>query len=174
MKVKDFIFPMKLISSRFAPCALFMTLLGGCSVVYVDPAETNAVSADAYTRAESIEVAPRLVASLLADPVFAQHYAAKVSQRDGAVPLLQVAPIDNLSTARAPTLPALRRDLESALRSSGRFVLSGDSAACDYVLRGEYRDIRDGARTTHQIALRMHDLAADLDVWTGSDEIAKE
>ena len=34
--------------------------------------------------------------------------------------------------------------------------------------------IADGGRVTHQLSLRLHDVASDLDVWTGSDEIAKE
>ena len=90
------------------------------------------------------------------------------------MPILQVAHIENLSTRRIATLAAIRHDLETALRKSGRFVLSGDPDACDYILKGEYRDIPDGNRVTHQLVLRLKDTSADLDVWTGSDEIAKE
>ena len=160
----------------FAPAALAAAaaMTAGC-VHYVDPAQTNpAGSAHAYTRSESLPAEQRLVNALLADPTFAQHYAAKVAQKGGAVPVMQVAHIDNLSTRRVGALDAVRRDLETALRSSGRFLLSGDIDACDYVLKGEYRDIPDGNRVTHQLALRLHDTAADIDVWTGADEIAKQ
>ena len=147
--------------------------MAGCTVRYVDPAATNPASAGVYTRAESIGAVPRLVRALFSDAVFAQHYAEKSGQRGGA-PVLQVAPVDNLSAKRNAALGAVRRDLESALRSSGWFLLSGDPAACDYVLRSEYRDIDDGNRVTHQLSIRLHDVASDLDVWTGADEIAKE
>ena len=151
-----------------------LAIAAGCASPYVAPEAVNPVSTGAYTRAETIGAEQRLVAKLLADPAFASHYAAKAAQRGGA-PALQVAHIDNLTTRRVgTTLAAVRRDLETALRSSGRFLLSGDIDACDYILHGEYRDIADGRRITHQLALRLHDTAADLDVWTGSDEIAKE
>ena len=151
-----------------------IALTAGC-VHYVDPGRRNTGGdTRAYTRAETLTAEQRLVNALLSDPTFAQHYAAKAAQKGGAVPALQVAHIDNLSTRRVGALAAIRRDLETALRTSGRFVLSGDPDACDYILRGEYRDISDGKRVTHQLALRLHDTAADLDVWTGSDEIAKE
>ena len=154
----------------FAAASLFFT---GCAVRYVDPASANPASTGAYTRSETIGAVPRLVGTLLSDETFARHYAAKAGQR-GGTPVLQVAPVDNLSGRHNASLGAVRRDLETALRSSGRFLLSGDPAACDYVLRGEYRDIADGGRVTHQLSLRLHDVASDLDVWTGSDEIAKE
>ncbi len=115
----------------------------------------------------------RLVDSMLADSVFARQYAAKCQQR-GGTPVLQVGHIENLSTIRNGSLDMLRGDIESALRASGRFVLSGDVDACDYVLRGEYRNVRDGKRMTHRVSLRLHDIAADMDVWTGNDEIAKQ
>lgn len=154
--------------------AAVAAMVAGCTAPYVDPAETNPGSRGSFTRSETLSAEQRLVNALLADPVFAQHYAAKVAQKGGAVPALQVAHIDNLTTRRVDSLGAIRRDLETALRSSGRFVLSGDPDACDYILRGEYREMRDGSRVTHQLALRLHDTAADLDVWTGSDEIAKQ
>ena len=151
-----------------------IAMASGC-VHYVDPAKQNTGGdAGAYTRAETLPAEQRLVNAMFADPTFAQHYAAKVAKKGGSVPALQVAHIDNLSTRRVGALAAIRRDLETALRSSGRFVLSGDPDACDYILRGEYRDIQDGRRVTHHLALRLHDTAADIDVWTGSDEIAKE
>lgn len=158
----------------FVLAAVLAAASAGC-VHYVDPGATN-TSRDthAYTRSESLTAEQRLVNALISDPIFAQHYAAKVAQKGGAVPALQVAHIDNLTTRRVDSLGAVRRDLETALRSSGRFVLSGDPNACDYILRGEYREMRDGSRVTHQLALRLHDTAADLDVWTGSDEIAKQ
>ena len=160
--------------SSLAVVAALAAATAGC-VHYVSPDQTNpAGDPGAYTRAESLPAEQRLVNALLADPVFAQHYAAKVAQKGGAAPALQVAHMENLTTRRVDSLGAIRRDLETALRSSGRFVLSGDIDACDYVLKGEYREIRDGARVTHQLALRLHDIAADLDVWTGSDEIAKQ
>lgn len=170
---------MKLASfvSRHTSLAFATAMAAACAgcVHYVDPAKANpAGSTHAYTRSESLPAEQRLVNALLSDPIFAQHYAAKVAQKGGAVPVLQVAYIDNLSTRRVATLDAIRRDLETALRSSGRFLLSGDIDACDYVLKGEYRDIPDGKRVTHQIALRLHDTSADLDVWTGIDEIAKQ
>lgn len=164
----------------------------GCAH-YVHPAKPNtAEDLVAYTRAESLTAEQRLVDAILVDPTFGQHYDAKKSQKGGAVPVVQVAHIDNLSTVRHGTLlAAIRRNLETALRSSGCFVLSGDPAACDYILRGEFRDIIDvppasgwrllallhlvdDRRVTHQLALRLHDIASDLDVWTGTDEIAKE
>ena len=157
-----------------APLVAAMAIVAGCASPYVHPAATNPVSTGAYTRAETIPAEQRLVNALFADPVFAQHYAAKTAQKRGAIPALQVAHIDNLSTSRNASLAAVRRDLETALRASGRFLLSGDPDACDYILRGEYRDIPDGRRVTHQLSLRLHDTAADLDVWTGADEIAKE
>lgn len=160
--------------SSLAAFAALAATTAGC-VHYVSPNQTNPGSGKGdYTRAESLPAEQRLVNALLADPVFAQHYAAKVAQKGGAVPALQVAHIDNLTTRRVDSLGAIRRDLETALRSSGRFVLSGDPDACDYILKGEYREMRDGSRVTHQLALRLHDTAADLDVWTGSDEIAKQ
>jgi len=159
--------------SSFAIAAL-AAMAAGCASPYVDPGKTNPVSTGAYTRAETVSSEQRLVNALLSDLTFAQHYAARVAKKGGAVPALQVAHIDNLSTKRNDSLAAVRRDLETALRSSGRFVLSGDPDACDYILRGEYRDISDGGRVSHQLSLRLHDAAADLDVWTGSDEIAKE
>ena len=140
---------------------------------YVDSGVYNPVSTVAYTRAETIPAGQRLVNAMLADPVFAQHYAAKVQQR-GGVPVVQVAHISNLTTERNGSLAMLRTDLEEALRASGRFVLSGDPDACDYILRGEYRAVQDGRRTTHRVSVRLHDIAADSDVWSGSDEIAKE
>lgn len=161
---------------RFASAAFAMTLLAflsGC--VYVHPARRNPAYVGTYTRAESFPAEQRLVDALLADSTFAQHYAAKIAGRGGAVPVVQVSHIDNFSTVRrASLLAAVRRDIETSLRSSGRFILSGDPDACDYILRGEYRDIADGWRVTHQLALRLHDTAADTDVWTGADEIAKE
>lgn len=146
----------------------------GCvSGPYVAPEATNPVSTGAYTRAETAGAGQRLVNAMLADPVFAQQYAAKAQQRGGA-PVVQVAYIVNHTTERTGVLGMLREDLEEALRASGRFVLSGDPDACDYILRGDYRAVQDGARVTHRVALRLHDSAADIDVWTGSDEIAKE
>ncbi len=154
--------------------AALAALAAGCASPYVDPAKTNPVSTSSYTRAETLSAEQRLVDALLSDPVFAQHYSAKVAKKGGSVPALQVAHIDNLTTRRNGSLAAMRRDLETALRTSGRFVLSGDPDACDYILKGEYRDIPDGRRVSHQLFLRLHDTASDLDVWTGSDEIAKE
>lgn len=149
-------------------------LAAGCaSGPYVNPAAPNPVSTGAYTRAETIPAGQRLVNAMLADPAFAQHYAAKVRQR-GGVPVVQVAHIENLSTGRNGALEMLRSDIEEALRFSGRFTLSGDPDSCDYVLRGNYRAVRDGVRTTHRVSLRLHDIAADMDVWSGSEEIAKE
>ena len=160
--------------SSLAMAAILATVVSGC-VHYVDPGSTNtAGDTGVYTRAETLSAEQRLVNALLSDPIFSQHYAAKVAKKGNAAPVLQVAHIDNLSTRRVGALAAVRRDLETALRSSGRFVLSGDPDACDYILKGEYRDIPDGGRVTHQLALRLHDTAADLDVWTGADEIAKE
>ena len=160
--------------SSLAAVAALATLAAGCASPYVDPAKTNPVSTGTYTRAETLTAEQRLVNALFADATFAQYYAAKVAQKGGSAPALQVAHIDNLSTRRVASLGAIRRDLETALRQSGRFVLSGDIDACDYILKGEYRDIPDGRRVTHQLALRLHDTAADTDVWTGADEIAKE
>lgn len=161
-------------NSSLAIAVLAAAMVPGC-VHYVDPAKRNTGGdAGAYTRAETLPAEQRLVNAMFVDPTFAQHYAAKVAKKGGGIPALQVAHIDNLSTRRVGALAAIRRDLETALRSSGRFVLSGDPDACDYVLRGEYRDIPDGRRVTHHLALRLHDTAADIDVWTGSDEIAKE
>lgn len=161
--------------SSLAMAAIFAAIASGC-VHYVDPGSANtAGDTGSYTRAETLPAEQRLVNALFTDPTFAQHYAAKVAQKGGAVPMLQVAYLDNKSTQRhGNLLDAVRRDMESALRSSGRFVLSGDPDACDYILKGEYRDIPDGGRVTHQLALRLHDTAADIDVWTGADEIAKE
>ncbi len=157
------------------PFALAAAIAAGCAVRYVDPASRNpADDVGTYTRAESLPAQQRLVDALLTDTTFAQHYAAKLAKKGGAVPMLQVAHIENLSTRRIATLAAIRRDLETALRKSGRFVLSGDPDACDYILKGEYRDIPDGNRVTHQLVLRLKDTSADLDVWTDSDEIAKE
>lgn len=151
-----------------------LVLAAGCAKgPYVDSGAYNPVSTVAYTRAETIPAGQRLVNAMLADPVFAQCYAAKVQQRGGA-PVVQVAHIANLTTERNGSLAMLRMDMEEALRASGRFVLSGDPDACDYILRGEYRAVQDGHRTTHRVSVRLHDTAADTDVWTGSDEIAKE
>lgn len=156
-------------------CAAGMLVFAaGCaSGPYVDPAAYNPVSPEPYTRAETVPAGQRLVNAMLADPVFAQYYAAKVQQR-GGTPVVQVAHISNLTTERNGSLALLRSDIEEALRASGRFVLGGDPDACDYILRGEYRSVQDGRRTTHRVTMRLHDTAADTDVWTGSDEIAKE
>ncbi len=78
------------------------------------------------------------------------------------------------ATERDGSLAMLRADLEEALRASGWFVLGGDPDACDYILRGEHRAVRDGRRTTHRVTVRLHDTAGDFDAWSGSDEIAKE
>lgn len=150
-----------------------MLLLAAGCVSYVDPAERNPGKKGDYTRAETISAGQRLVDAMLADPVFARHYAAKMQQR-GGTPVVQVAHIANLTTERNGSLALLRADLEEALRACGRFVLSGDPDACDYILRGEYRAVQDGRRRTHRVTLRLHDVVADSDVWTGSDEIAKE
>lgn len=159
--------------TRLVLAATFLAVSTGC--VYVHPAKRNPVWAGTYTRAETFPAEQRLVDALLSDPTFTQHYAAKMVQKGGAIPMVQVSFIDNLSTKRnASLLGAVRRDLETALRTSGRFVLSGDPDACDYILRGEYRDIVDGRRVTHQLAIQLHDTAADIDVWTGADEIAKK
>lgn len=163
-------------NSPLALAALAVVAVG-CAATgpYVDPAAGNPVAPGAYTRAETIPAGQRLVAAMLADPVFAQHRVAKSASRGGAAPAVQVARFRNLSESRVLVqLDTLRGDIEAALRSSGQFVLSGDPDACDYVLKGDYRILQDGARTTHVLALRIHDLAADVDVWTGSDEIAKE
>lgn len=149
-----------------------LALAAGC-VSYVGPDESNPVDPWAYTRAEAIGTGQRLVDSLLSDPVFAQHYAAKMQQR-GGVPVVQVAHVENLSTQRHGSLAMLRDSLEEALRASGRFVLSGDPDACDYILKGRYRCVQDGRRVTHRVTVRLHDNAVDSDAWTGSDEIAKE
>ena len=154
--------------------SLLTAFLAGCAHnPYVSPSAYNPVSPASYTRAETMPAGQRLVDTMLSDAVFAQHYAAKSRQR-GGTPTLQVGHIENFSTSHNGSLAMLRNDIESALRASGRFVLSGDPDACDYVLRGDYRNVRDGARTTHRVSLRLHDVAADIDVWTGSDEIAKE
>ena len=151
-----------------------LLLAAGC-VSYVDPAKRNPGKKEDYTRAETIPAGQRLVNAMLADPVFARQYAAKVRQR-GGTPVVQVAYITNLTSEHASNsaLDLLRADLEEALRASGCFVLSGDPDACDYILRGEYRAVQDGRRTTHRVTMRLHDTAADSDAWTGSDEIAKE
>ena len=161
-------------SFSFALAAHFAAINAGC-VHYVDPASHNtAGDPGAYTRAESLPAEQRLVNAFLSDQTFAQHYAAKCAKKGGAAPMLQVAHIENFSSRRVASLAAIRSDLETALRKSGRFVLSSDPDACDYILKGEYRDIPDGRRVTHQLALRLKDTASDLDVWTGADEIAKE
>lgn len=153
---------------------LLPAFLAGCAHnPYVDPAAYNPVSTGSYTRAETMSAGQRLVNMMLSDPVFAQHYAAKCQQRNG-VPVLQVGHIENFSTTRNGSLEMLRGDIESALRASGRFVLSSDLDACDYVLGGEYRNVRDGQRMTHRVSLRLHDMTSDMDVWMGTDEIAKE
>lgn len=153
---------------------LSLAFLAGCAHnPYVPPEAYNPVSTTSYTRAETLSAGQRLVDMMLGDVVFAQQYAAKFQQR-GGTPLLQVGHIDNLSTMRNGSLEMLRGDIESALRASGRFVLSGDLEACDYVLRGDYCNVHDGKRMTHRVSLRLHDVATDMDVWTGSDEIAKE
>lgn len=147
-------------------------LLAGCGP-YVYSGAYNPVSRGAYTRAETIPAGQRLVDAMLADGIFAQHYAAKAQQRGGA-PVVQVAHITNLTPKHNGSLALLRSDLEEALRASGRFVLSGDPDACDYILKGEYREVQDGRRGTHRVTMRLHDIAANIDVWSGSDEIAKE
>lgn len=155
--------------------AAVAAMVAGCTAPYVDPAETNPGSRGSFTRSETLSAEQRLVNALLADPIFAQHYASKVAQKGGAAPAVQVASFKNGTGERVQRkLDAVREDVANALRSSGRFVLSGDPDACDYVLKGEYRDIPDGKRVSHRLALSLHDTAADLDVWTGSDEIAKE
>lgn len=158
-------------------CALGLVVLAaGCARgPYVDSGTYNPVSTVAYTRAETVPAGQRLVNAMLADPVFAQFYAAKMQQR-GGTPVVQVAHIANLTSDRTKNGPLamFRSDLEEALRASGRFILSGDPDACDYILRGEYRAVQDGRRTTHRVTMRLHDISADTDVWTGSDEIAKE
>ena len=105
---------------------------------------------------------------------YVDTFYAALSQRLPDLTDSQVEDMETVLLRTSEALGAIRRDLETALRSSGRFVLSGDPDACDYILKGEYREMRDGSRVTHQLALRLHDTAADLDVWTGSDEIAKE
>ncbi len=156
-------------------CLLGISLLAaGCARgPYVDSGAYNPVSTAAYTRAETVTAGQRLVNAMLADGAFAQHYAAKAQQRGGA-PVVQVAHIENRTTERNGSLAMLRADLEEALRASGRFVLSGDPDACDYILRGDYRAVQDGRRGTHRVTLRLHDVAGDFDAWAGSDEIAKE
>lgn len=153
--------------------AIAVAAAGCVSGPYVDSRETNPVSRGAYTRAETIAAAQRLVDAIWSDPVFAQHYAAKVQQRGGA-PVVQVAYVENLTTERNGSLDMLRESLEEALQQGGRFLLGGDPDACDYILRTKYRSVQDGRRVTHRVAARLHDISADLDVWTGSDEIAKE
>lgn len=151
-----------------------MLLLAGCmSGPYVESGASNPVSTVDYTRAESIPAGQRLVYAMLADPVFAQHYSAKVQQR-GGIPVVQVAYIVNDTIERNGGLAMFRDDLEEALRASGRFILSGDPDACDYILRGDYRAVQDGRRVTHRVTVRLHDIAGDFDAWSGSDEIAKE
>lgn len=151
-----------------------LVLAAGCARgPYVDSGAYNPVATAAYTRAETVPAGQRLVNAMLADPVFAQTYAAKVQQRSGT-PVVQVAHIANLTTERNGSLAMLRSDIEEALRASGRFVLGCDPDACDYILRGEYRAVQDGRRTTHRVTMRLHEISADTDVWTGSDEIAKE
>lgn len=149
-------------------------LAAGCATgPYVSPGAYNPGRPGDYTRAETIPAGQRMVDAMLADPVFAQHYAAKVQQRGGA-PTVQVEHLKNLTNEHTGALTMLRQDLEEALRASGRFVLSGDPDACDYILRGEYRALQDGRRTTHRVTVRLHDVRGDFDAWTGSDEIAKE
>lgn len=159
----------------FAMAAALAVLASGC-VHYVDPAKRNtAGDRNAYTRAEALPAEQRLVNALLADPAFTQHYAAKVAKKGGAVPVLQVAYFKNEIRERSlRKLDSFREDVETALRSSGRFILSGDPDAYDYILKGVYRASPDGGRVGHRIHLSLHDTAADIDVWTGSDEIAKE
>lgn len=167
---------MKRMKTIYGVAAVFSLLaMAGCvSGPYVSPASFNPVSPDDYTRAEAIPAGQRLVNAMFTDAVFAQHYNAKLQQR-GGTPVLQVANFDNISfTRNGKALEALRTDIESALLASGRFLLSGDPDACDYILHGELRDVSDGARVTHRVSLRLVDVAADLVVWTGSDEIAKE
>lgn len=149
-----------------------LVLSTGC--VYVHPARRNPDRIGTYTRSESFPAEQHLVDELLADSTFAQHYAAKVAGKGGAVPVVQVAYIDNFSKHHVASLGAIRCDLEAALRSSGRFILSGDPDACDYILRGEYRDMKEGWRGTHKLFFRLHDTATDTIVWTGTDEIAKQ
>jgi hypothetical protein len=170
---------LSLLASRHSHLAMaaLAVIAAGCAATgpYIVPAATNPVAPGAYTRAETIPAGQRLVAALLADPVFAQHRAAKSAARGGAAPTVQVAYFRNLTSSRVQgQLDTLRGDIEAALRSSGQFVLSGDPDACDYILKGDYRVLQDGARMTHVLSLRLHDLAADTDVWIGSDEIAKE
>ena len=151
-----------------------LVLAAGCATgPYVDSGAYNPVSTDDYTRAETVPAGQRLVNAMLADPVFAQHYAAKVRQR-GGTPVIQVDHIDNLTFGHTGSLSLLRADIEEALRASGRFILSGDPDSCDYILLGKYRAVPEGRRTTHRVTMRLHDIAADSDVWTGSEEIAKE
>lgn len=154
---------------------LAFALLVGCAGPYVDPGKTNPGKTGDITRSETISAGPRIVNKLLADPGFSQAYAAKVAQKGGA-PALQVAYFtSSVPNERLPaSVSALREDIETALGSSGRFVLSGDPAACDYILKGNYSRIPDGRRFSHRIALRLHDTVSDTDVWTGSDEFAKE
>ena len=158
-------------------CVAGMLLLAaGCARgPYVDSGTYNPVSKEAYTRAETIPAGQRLVNAMLADPVFAQHYAAKVQQR-GSVPVVQVAYIINDTDSHPANraLTMLKEDLEEALRASGRFVLSGDPDACDYILKGVYYPAPEGTRVTHRLTMRMHAIRNDTDVWTGSEEIAKQ
>lgn len=153
--------------------AAALALTGCVSGPYVPPESFNPVSPDAYTRAETIPAGQRLVNQMLANAVFAQRYQEKVQQR-GGVPVLQVANFENISFERnGKALAVLHKDIEDALLASGRFLLSEDPDACDYILQGDLRDVSDGARVTHRVSLRLVDVAADLAVWTGSDEIAK-
>ena len=164
-------------SLAMAAVAAIATIAASGCVHYVDPGSSNtAGKADIYTRAETRTAEQRLVDAMCADSGFAQFYAAKVAQKGGAVPALQVAYFDTaVPGERMPkSVVAARRAIEDALRASGRFVLTGDIDAADYVLHGLYDRIPDGRRDTHQLALRLHDTTADIDVWTGIDEIAKE
>ncbi|MBP5787840.1 MAG: hypothetical protein J6Y19_08510 [Kiritimatiellae bacterium] len=148
-------------------------LLAGCSTgPYVPPEWPNPAGNGDYTRAETIAAERRLAAALLSDPMFARHHAAKTQQR-GGTPFLQVANFVNGTTERA-SLAMLRDDMEQLLRDSGSFFISGDADACDYILRGTYRSVADGYRVTHKLTLTLHDVAADMVVWSGSDEIAKQ
>ena len=139
----------------------------------VDRADEGPSSNDPRPEPAPAGGVPRLVGMILSDEAFARHCAAKAEQRGGA-PVLRVVPVDNLSFRHNASLGAVRRDLETALGSSGRFRLSDDPAACDYILRGEYREIAGGGRVTHQLSLRLHDAVSGLDVWSGADELPGE
>ena len=138
-----------------------------------DRADASPSPNEARPEPEAAGGVPRLVGMLLSDEAFARHCTAKSEQR-GGTPVLRVAPVENLSFRHNASLGAVRRDLEAALVASGKFRLSDDPAACDYILRGEYRDVADGGRVAHRLSLRLHDAASDLDVWTGSDELPGE